>query len=210
MNPEEFEVRRATLDDLDGLKTLWEQARLPVLELERHLTEFQVVVTPAGGIIGALGLRVQGKHGLLHSEAFVHPEAEDGYRPRIWQRLMNIARNRGLARLWTLEESPFWHQQGFAPPTEDVWKKFPVELGNPRANWATLSLRDESQDAIALEKEFELFQQTQRASTEQLMQSARLFKYLAWVILVIAVVAGVIFLAKVFTRVPPSRFIPGH
>lgn len=210
MNPEEFEVRRATLDDLDGLKALWEQARLPVLELERHLTEFQVVVTPEGQIIGALGLRVQGKHGALHSEAFVQPEAEENYRPRIWQRLTNIARNRGLARLWTLEQSPFWNQQGFASPTEEAWKKFPVELGNPRANWTTLSLRDESQDAIALEKEFELFQQSQRASTEQLMRSARTFKYIAWALLAIAVVAGIIFLAKVFTRVPPSRFIPGH
>src|SRR5256886_8983337 len=36
MNASELTVRRATVDDLDGLKQLWERARLQVLDLEKR------------------------------------------------------------------------------------------------------------------------------------------------------------------------------
>ena len=36
-------VRRATLDDLGALKPLWTSMRLPAADLEKRLTEFQVI-----------------------------------------------------------------------------------------------------------------------------------------------------------------------
>src|SRR5580765_1265468 len=84
MNPPGHQVRRATLDDLQPLVALWQVARLPALELEKHFTDFQVVARTDGPLIGAIGLHVQGQHGKLYSEAFFHPEQEEEFRPQIW------------------------------------------------------------------------------------------------------------------------------
>ena len=39
----QLHIRRATVDDLPALRSLWAAARLPADELENRLTEFQVV-----------------------------------------------------------------------------------------------------------------------------------------------------------------------
>src|SRR5207302_5432031 len=56
MNASEPTVRRATVDDLNGLKQLWERARLQVLDLERRLTEFQLIVSDESDLLGTIGL----------------------------------------------------------------------------------------------------------------------------------------------------------
>src|SRR2546426_9675403 len=117
MSEPQYSLRRATVDDLPGLKVLWERARLQVLDLEKRLTEFQLVVSDAGDLIGALGLHIEGKQGKLHSEAFSQPDQQDQFRPRLWERVQTVSRNHGLVRLWTQELSPFWHQAGFADAT---------------------------------------------------------------------------------------------
>ena len=55
MNGSTYRIRRATLDDLDALRPLWESMRLPVADLERRLIEFQVAESPEGKIVGAIG-----------------------------------------------------------------------------------------------------------------------------------------------------------
>ena len=77
MEAPELVVRRANVDDLPGLKQLWEHARFQVLDVEKQLTEFQVVTTPAGDLLGAMALQIQDKQGCLHHEAFVRPERAD-------------------------------------------------------------------------------------------------------------------------------------
>jgi N-acetylglutamate synthase-like GNAT family acetyltransferase len=179
MNPPEFVVRRATVDDLGGLKILWERARLQVLELERHLTEFQLAVTMEGDLLGAMGLRIHDKEGLLHSEAFTQPENEEQYRATIWGRVQNLARNHGLLRIWTREQAPFWGQAGFAGASAEQLKKLPPAWGDPHARWLALQLREDAAVALSLEQEFELFQEASRASTEQVMAQARKLRVFA-------------------------------
>ena len=190
-----FTIRRATVEDLSALKQLWRQAGLSVLEEERHLTEFQVMLSPDGGLIGAAGLHLNGKQGKIHSEAFTKPEHEESFRPHLWERLRSVARNHGLTRLWTLENSPFWHREaGFALAGEDQLKKFPAGFGDRHAPWQTLQIKDESIAAVSLEHEFELFQQAQKESTDQVLRKARQLKVLAYILMipVLAVVAYVI------------------
>jgi N-acetylglutamate synthase-like GNAT family acetyltransferase len=182
MSLPEFVVRRATVDDLAGLQILWERARLQVLDLEKHLTEFQLAVSWEGDLVGAIGLRVQGKDGLLHSEAFTRPETEDQYRPAIWERVRNLARNHGLVRVWTLEQAPFWHQTGFAEVSAEELKKLPAALGAPHSRWLALQLREDAAVSLSLEQEFELFQQASRAGTEEVLAQARKLKLLANII----------------------------
>jgi N-acetylglutamate synthase-like GNAT family acetyltransferase len=190
-------VRRANVDDLPGLRLLWERARLQVLDVEKHLTEFQLAVTPDGDLLGAVALRIHGKQGHLHSEAFSHPEQADNVRPWLWQRLQILTRNHGLTRLWTLEGSPFWHQAGFIEADPELLKKLPANFGNPHNRWLTLALREENAHSISIEKEFEIFQQSQRAATEQVFAQARRLKALAYLLtLVVASIAlaGLFFL----------------
>ena len=209
MNPPEFMVRRATVDDLGGLKILWERARLQVLDLERHLTEFQLAVSMEGDLLGAAALRVQGKDGLLHSEAFTLPETEEQYRPAIWQRLHNLARNHALVRIWTREGAPFWHQTGFAEVPAEQLKKLPAAFGDPHARWLTLPLREDTAGVLSLEQEFELFQQANRANTDQVMAQARKLKLFANVVAVaVFVLAAALVGVLAFRHFRQSKPVP--
>jgi N-acetylglutamate synthase-like GNAT family acetyltransferase len=188
MDPARFFVRRANLDDLPGLKTLWEHAGMQVLEMEKHLTEFQLVASLEGDLVGAVALRVEGKQGLLHSEAFLHPEEEDSFRPLLWERLKILARNRGLVRIWTREFGPYWHKEaGFNDPHPADFQKFPQAFGDPHVRWLTLGLREENPSSLSVEREFELFQQASRASMEQVMDQTRRLRVFAFAL------AGILF-----------------
>jgi N-acetylglutamate synthase-like GNAT family acetyltransferase len=199
MSSPSYQVRRATLDDLPALVALWQVARLPVLDLERHLTEFQLVVRSDGPLVGAIAVRAQGHHGKLHSEAFFHPEQEEEFRPLVWERIQTIGQSRGLARLWTQESAPFWRQAGFEMAEGETLKKLPPDFGDPHNQWLTLQLRDETALARSLDKEFEVFKMAQQAETEKLFQKARFLKILATFLAVIlfgAVAIGLVYLVR--------------
>ena len=65
-----YSVRRATVDDLAALLALWEAMHFSVADLERRLTEFQIVESEDGTLQGAVGLEINDRNGRLHSEAF--------------------------------------------------------------------------------------------------------------------------------------------
>ena len=182
MDPSQYIVRRANVDDLGGLKLLWERSRLQVLDLEKHLTEFQLIVSLEGDLIGAIGLHVEGKQAHLHNEAFTQPEDEDAFRLMLWERLRTLARNHGLARLWTREEAPFWHQVGFADAEPELLKKLPPGFGDTRGRWLTIQLREDLAAVLSLEQEFELFQQASKAHTDEVMAQARRLKTFAYTV----------------------------
>jgi N-acetylglutamate synthase-like GNAT family acetyltransferase len=192
MTPPEFSVRRATVEDLGGLKQLWERARLQVLDLEKRLTEFQLAVTPDGDLLGAIGLQIVGKAGHIHSEAFTLPEQGESLRAALWERLRNLARNHGLVRLWTREEASFWLQAGFTEAKADLLTKLPAVFGDPHRRWLALQLKEDTTPTLSLEQEFEIFQQASRASSEAVMAQARklrtLANVIAWVALGVVVV----------------------
>ena len=199
MSSPSYQVRRATVDDLQALVALWQVARLPVLDLERHLTEFQLVIRSDGPLVGANAVRAQGHHGNLHSEAFFHPEQEEEFRPLFWERIQTIAQSRGLARLWTQEKAPFWRQAGFEVADGQTLKKLPADFGNPHNQWLTLQLRDETVLARSLDKEFEMFRIAQRADTEKFFRKARFLKIVATFLAVIlfgAVAIGLLYLVR--------------
>ena len=209
MSSPDYSLRRATVDDLDGLKQLWERARLQVLDLERRLTEFQLIVTESGDLIGAIGLRIDGKQGSLHSEAFAQPEQEEGFRALLWERIQIVARNHGLVRMWTQERSPFWQQAGFADPPPEILKKLPVSFGDAQARWLMLQLRDENLAALSVEHEFDLFQTAQKEETDKLMRLGQSLKTIVFVVLGIALAAGLAYLVILLIK-NPSFLSPGR
>jgi N-acetylglutamate synthase-like GNAT family acetyltransferase len=205
MIPLGYRVRRATVEDLPELCRLWEEALLPVAELEKRFREFQVVTDDAGMFLGALGLLILGTEAKLHSEVFANPSREDECRDALWERVTALSHNNGLVRIWTQEDAPFWHHLGFKPATEEQLQQMPVAFMEPHGKWHILSLRDEATALKAVEQEFTLFMMQQKQENSRLQQRARIFKYLATALVLI--VAGIMFAMAVilFIKRPMLR-----
>ena len=187
-------VRRATVDDLDMLRPMWESMHLPGATLEPRLTEFQVVENPEGQIVGGIGFQIAGSQGHLHSEAFTDFGVADASRELLWKRIQTLATNHGILRVWMRDNSPFWVQLGFKAATEEDLKRLPVGWNTEGPPWFTLQLKDEA--AIgAVEKELAMFMTAQKRQSERTMEQLRFLKTLA---LVVAIVFAIIAFGAAF------------
>ncbi|MGD0207011.1 MAG: hypothetical protein ABSC89_05325 [Verrucomicrobiota bacterium] len=188
MNPSAIRIRRATTDDFQSLKSLWNSMRFPAGELEKRLTEFQVVEAADGQIVGAIGLQITGHHALLHSEGYTDFSVADAARQLFWERIQTLATHHGVFRLWTQENSPFWVRWGFQPATIGLLERLPAEWKRSGEKWLTIQLKNE--EAIAtLEKELEAFRESEKKRTAETLDQART---MTTTITVIAFVVGIV------------------
>jgi N-acetylglutamate synthase-like GNAT family acetyltransferase len=188
------QVRRATVDDLVMLRRLWQQGQLPVAALEKRLTEFQIVETAAGEVLGAVGLRVAQHQGEIHSEAYKEPALAEELRPRLWERIQSVARSQALTRLWVGDAtSLFWLERGFEPAGSELLGRHAEALGDQAdQSWLTLKLREEAVEGTSLEAEFELFRLAQQAETERIARRARWLRWIAaTVVMAVLILLGV-------------------
>lgn len=189
MSQFKFQVRRATVDDLPRLKTLWATMQFAVADLERQLTDFQVAVDEAGLVVGAVGFQMAQRHALLHHEAFEDFSLADYARPALWTRIQNLAGNHGLVRIWTREHSPFWTHNGFQPATADALERLPAPWDRTHPDWLTIKLKDE-ESLASLDKEFALFVESEKQQRGQLLGQAKTLRTL--------LITGIIFVALLF------------
>lgn len=192
-----YHIRRATLDDLPALKALWEVARQPGIELEKRLTQFQLVERPDGVLSGAFGFRASGLQGLLFGAAFHSPPQAIECRQVVWERIETLCRTQGVARLWLRgEPGETWRDCGFRPSRTDELKRLPPDFAAAgRGVWWTHVLRDEAVIEEALKREFGGHQATQLAQTERVQRSAAALK---WVAMLIALVLFAAAMAVLF------------
>ena len=153
--------------------------QLPCDDLEKRLTEFQVVANESGELVGAIGIRLAGKHGEIHSEAFKDFAHADSLREAIWQRLQSVAANHGLVRLWTRESAPFWSRSGLNPATDEELGKLPEDWKGDGAQWLTLKLREDVDEVVNLDREFALFMESEKQRAQEVMSQAKMLKLLA-------------------------------
>jgi N-acetylglutamate synthase-like GNAT family acetyltransferase len=194
-----FNVRRATLEDIPTLLTLWKSMQYPADELARNVTGFQVVVDAEGALAGALGFEVLGKQGRIHSEAFVDFAWADQFRPMLWGKIITLANNHGLTRLWTREQSPFYKQQDMVPPNDDAMKLLPPQWQVGTGAWFTIKLREELDTLLKADQEFALFMAAEKERTQQAIERGKLLKVFATVIAVALcalVLAGIFYIAQ--------------
>ena len=196
MNPTNIQVRRATLEDLPKLIALWQQENLPWESLEKRFTEFQLAEDVNAESLGTIGLHVCGKEGKLHTEVITHFEAADELRAKILERFQTLAHNRGLVRLWTQLDAPFWAHNGFHEAMPDGLSKLPQAFVENSSPWRIMVLKDEKVIALTVEKEFEVFKEAEKERTEKLLRQARVIKMLA--IMLVILVAGIVVLWAVF------------
>lgn len=193
MSRPEHQVRRATVNDLAQLRGIWDLERLPAADLEKRFTEFQVVETLDGKIIGAIGLQIQGNQGRIHSESIGAPEHSEWLRPVLWERLQGVARNHGLVRLWADEAQPHWRTRGFQEPAAEIAAKLPAEFGGDK--FLFLQLREEVTPAFSIEHELNAFRDSQKVDLAKFQEQARTMKTVA---LVISLVVFVLAMALIF------------
>ena len=174
MSPQTLRIRRATVDDRAALKTIWASMRLPADELEKRLTEFQIVENAEGEVVGALGFQILRQHALLHNESYSDFAVADAARELFWDRLQKLAANHGVFRVWTQERSPFWKSFGFQPPGAEVLARLPQEWENEfTGGWLTLQLKNEAVISAALEKQFAPFMTEEKLETEKISEKAK-------------------------------------
>lgn len=182
MSSPKYRVRRATLDDLGQLSTVWQSLKLPVDDLAKRITEFQVAETPDGVVLGAAGLQIAQRQGLIHSEGFSDFALSEHLRPLLWERMQAVANNHGLLRLWTAEQAPFWSHCGLQKPDPDALQKLPEQWRNAGASWLTLKLKEDVEEIISAEKEFALFMQAEKERSQRAIQQAKVLKTIATIL----------------------------
>lgn len=179
MSSPQYRIRRATLDDLDALTALWRTMSFPADVLVKRVTEFQVAESAEGKVVGAVGLQIAQKQGLLHSEAFSDFSVSDHLRPLIWERFQSIATNHGLLRLWTFEQAPFWSHCGPQKADGEALQKLPATWQGLSGSWLTLKLREDVEEIISAEKEFALFMESEKQRSQRAIQQAKFLKVFA-------------------------------
>lgn len=195
-------MRRATLDDIRQLTALWQSMQFPVEDLAKRITEFQVTEGADGEVLGAVGLQIAERQGLVHSEAFSDFALADHLRPLLWDRLHSVATNHGLLRVWTREQAPFWSHCGLLKADAEALHKLPALWHGPNSAWLTLKLREDVEAVSSLDMEFALFMQSEKQRTERAFQRARTLKTVMTLIAFALLVAVAIWAARLFMRNP--------
>jgi len=197
-----YSARRAHVDDLPSLKGLWDTMHFAAADLERYLTDFQVVEDSNHQIVGAVGFQMAQRHGRIHSEAFGDFGLTDQVRPLLWSRIQVLCTNHGIYRVWTQERVPFWLQNGFQPATPNSLEQLPATWDRTGSGWLTLQLKDE-QAIASLDKEFAMFVESEKGRSAEALSQARTLKTIlltlsGLIMLALAIGAAYVF----FTRVP--------
>ena len=184
-----FQVRRATPEDLPQLRPLWEMAGLPGPALEPRITEFQVVDDGVGQVLAAVGVQVLEGHGRVHSEAIAFQEQEEEMRGLLWPRLDTLARNLGLARLWTSLQAPFWKGVGFKKVSPEMLAHLPAGFAEQDAVWLTMPLRADGNNPAEIERLFAQLKVQSQADQERLTDRAKIMKVIALTVMVLVFAA---------------------
>lgn len=181
---------------------------LPADELEKRLTEFQVVESADGRLLGALGIQIVQPYVRLHSESYLDFAHADAARQLFWNRIQTLAANHGVFRVWTQESSPFWSRLGFRSANEARLAELPPEWQPLRGEWFMLQLKDEQAIVDALGKDFAAFMSMEKRNTERTYEQARTLKT---IITVIGFTIGILsFILAGYLLIHRNPFSPGH
>jgi len=194
-------TRRATTDDLEQLKKLWEAEGFSAGELGRQFTDFQVAEDKRGGIVDDIALRTAARQGFVHSETFADFGQTELLRPRLWSQLQRAACNNGLFRLWTRETAPYWRKEaGFKEAPREWLEQLPSEFGAAGPGWLALALREEGADPAALDRQFEVFKITEQEKRDRLLRQASLLRWIGTIIAILIFAFGFLLLLWVFKQ----------
>lgn len=185
-------ARRATVEDLPALQALWQIGGLPAEELEKFLTEFQVVPGEGEGVLlGAIGLMVEGNDALLHSEALApgdEGDEGDAIRAALWCRLQIIARNQGIHRLWTQEDADYWRTGGFGAAPAETVSAATAAFVDKTATWLVCELIDPAKAKQLVTEQMAIWHATRTQEADELQGKIRAFRNASLLVVAVVVV----------------------
>jgi hypothetical protein len=203
VEPPVLSARRATVEDLPALRLLWQAAGLPWDQLDRFVTEFQVVPGDGETLLGAIGFLVEGTQGLLHTESVTDGESADEVRSALWRRIQIIGRNQGVHQVWTQEDAPFWVTCGFMPASPERLQATSATFLDRTAAWQVFEFAAPEKLKARVDEQMAIWQATRAQEAEELQQRIRNFRNVA--VLVATVVVGVmIVLLSIVMRQHPE------
>ena len=173
--PKTLRIRRANVDDLPALRSLWLAAKLPADELEIRLTEFQVAES-GETFAGAIGMQIIRQHLRMHSEDYLDYSVADAARELFLERSQKLAANHGVFRIWTQETSPYWRRWGFQPADAETLARLPDEWKDFEGRWLTLELKNEDTINAALQSHSIGFTDAGKKQAAQAAERARQLK----------------------------------
>ena len=193
------------MDDLPQLVALWREHGLPWEQLEKRVKDHQIILSVGGELLGAIGWEAGSHDARLHTEVFARAEQADELRVQLWERLRVLAKNHGVARVWTQLDAPFWLQNGFAGPTPEQAAKLPPDWAGDARPWQVLQLREEAAvQGLTLDQHLAVFKEASLAERESLQQKARVMRFVA-LAAAVALAALVGFSAVSFFRMQARR-----
>ena len=205
MSPQNFQVRRAVIDDLPALLALWRDMKFPAEELERRFAEFQVATDGEGNLLGTIALTMAGQQGWIRHEAFTDFGFAEQLRRMFWERIQNLAANHGLHRLWTQENAPFWRHLDFQHADAETLKKLPAEWRTENGDWLTLQLRAEvAMQALAAAGDVESLMKLEREQTQKTLAQAAAMKKIALLIAILLAVVVAVLVVYLIKRDPTA------
>lgn len=196
-------ARRATVDDLPALHALWQRAGLPWEQLERYVTEFIVAANEDGLVLAAIGLQADGDQGLVHSEAMAPGDIDEAIRAALWQRLQIVARNHGVARLWTLEDAPFW-QATFLRATPADIAQLKASFADGEAAWSLFTLVDPARAQRLVDERLALWEAHRQADSTQFADTVSRIRQGAFALAGLVIVMMLAMVAYVVVRRPDA------
>jgi N-acetylglutamate synthase-like GNAT family acetyltransferase len=109
-------IASAGSGDLPEVVALLRESSLPIAGVEEHIDSFLVARTAGGGLVGCVGLETYGAVGLLRSLAVRGSARGSGLGTLLVERLVDLARSKGVERLYLLTTTAedYFPRFGFA------------------------------------------------------------------------------------------------
>ena len=184
-----YRVRRATLDDLDALTKLWQSMHLPVDELAKKITDFQVVENADAELVGPLGSKCWS----ARAGCIAKPSLTSRWRNMSVLNCGASAVGRDQQRACTgcgrRNRRRFGVGSGLAKPDPEALEKLPQPWRALKGQWLTLKLKEDIEEVLSADKEFAMFMQSERQRTERAFQQAKILKFVAMLLAI-----GILFL----------------
>lgn len=107
-------IREAIKDDLKAIKSLLDNASLPVIDIKKHLLNF-LVLEKSGKLIGTIGMEFYEDTALLRSLAIQKNYRNKGYGQEIYYALISKAKKMNVNSIYLLTETAegFFSKEGF-------------------------------------------------------------------------------------------------